>query len=38
MGLDEYSTDLAVAKPELALDIALVTLTEYPMTGFDVGS
>jgi hypothetical protein len=37
MGLGEYLTDLTVAKPELAPDMASATSTECPMMGFDVG-
>ena len=37
MGLAEYSTDLAVAKLELALDVASATPTGCPIMGFDVG-
>jgi hypothetical protein len=35
--MDEYSTDLAVAKPKLALDKASATSMGCPMMGFDVG-
>jgi hypothetical protein len=33
IGLGEYSTDLAVAKP----DVASATSTGCPMMGFDIG-
>jgi hypothetical protein len=35
--LSKYSTDLAVAKPELALDMVLATSIGCPMMGFDIG-